>query len=123
MLTKRNCELAVIFAVFAYFVFSPRLIDLPLCPSAYFVGTPCPICGTTRSVWHIFHGHIQQAWEFNPLGFVVVVILIRRVIVLLLNDHPISRFLNSECISFSLFTTFLLIGLFRMLDLLSGRFL
>jgi len=114
MFTIRNCELAIIIAVFAYFAFSPRLVDVPLCPSAYFAATPCPTCGTTRSLWHIFHGHFRQAWAFNPLGFLVVVILIRRVVVLLLNDHPISRFLNSERIGILLFTTFLLVGLLRM---------
>jgi hypothetical protein len=123
MLTTRNCELAVIIALFAYFMFSPRLVGIPLCPSAYFSGTPCPTCGTTRSVWHIFHGHFHQAWAFNPLGFLVVVILIRRVAVLSFNDHPIGRFLNSERIGILLFTTFLLIGLLRMLDVFSVRLL
>ena len=113
MFTIRNVELAVIIVVFAYFVFSPRLVDLPLCPSAYFSGTPCPTCGTTRSVWHIFHGHFRQAWAFNPLGFLVVVILIRRVIVLSIGEHPAGRFLNSDHIGISLFTMFLLGGVLR----------
>jgi len=72
-------------------------------------------------VWHISHGQFSQAWAFNPLGFLVVVVLIRRVVVLSLKDHPISRFLNSERIGILLITTFLLIGLLRMFDLLSAR--
>jgi len=116
--TTRNCELSVIIAVFAYFSFSPRLVDVPLCPSAYFAAIPCPTCGTTRSVWHIFHGHFRQAWAFNPLGFLVVVILIRRVAVLSLNDYSISRFLNNDHIGIWLFTMFLLVGVLRGVGLL-----
>ena len=116
--TTRNCELSVIIAVFAYFLFSPRLVDVPLCPSAYFAAIPCPTCGTTRSVWHIFHGHFRQAWAFNPLGFLVVVILIRRVAVLSLNDYSISRFLNNDHIGIWLFTMFLLVGVLRGVGLL-----
>lgn len=117
-LTSRWCELAVIVAVLGYFTFSPRLVTLPLCPSMYFAGIPCPTCGTTRAVWHLLHGHISDAWSFNPIGFLVVLLLARRVVVLSIRDHIMSRWLQNEVFSRILFATFLLLGLVRSFQML-----
>ena len=37
---------------------------------------PCPSCGTSRSVLNIFKGNLVNSFNLNPLGFVVVFILL-----------------------------------------------
>jgi hypothetical protein len=39
-------------------------------------GFPCPSCGSTRSVLAILHGDFIQAWQFNPLGFLITGMMI-----------------------------------------------
>lgn len=37
---------------------------------------PCPSCGSTRSALAIFSGDLYQALQLNPLGFIIVGILL-----------------------------------------------
>ena len=37
---------------------------------------PCPSCGSTRAVHSILDGNFQEALMLNPLGFIVVFLLI-----------------------------------------------
>ncbi len=39
-------------------------------------GIPCPSCGSTRSLQHLFAGHIPEAIATNPLGLILAVLLI-----------------------------------------------
>lgn len=106
-----NCEAAIIGLVLAYFAFSPRLIDVPLCPSAFFGGAPCPTCGTTRAVWHLLHGDLQEAWTANPLGFLVAFLLARRLTILCIPLGAIRRWLDCEFCNRALLVTYVLLGL------------
>ncbi|PKQ63973.1 hypothetical protein BZG02_08145 [Labilibaculum filiforme] len=36
---------------------------------------PCPSCGSTRSVLSLLHGKIEQAFLFNPIGFLLFLIM------------------------------------------------
>lgn len=38
-------------------------------------GIPCPSCGSTRSVQHLFAGHIPEAIATNPLGLILAALL------------------------------------------------
>lgn len=68
---------------------SNGLTDGPiLCPIRFFIGMPCPSCGTTRSVGAISEGRFADALNFNPLGYVVVLALLSWV----LRYKNISRF-------------------------------
>jgi hypothetical protein len=49
-------------------VLSPCLFHL-------ITGLPCPSCGTTRSVLSLFYLHPVDAFYYNPLGFVVMLVL------------------------------------------------
>ena len=35
----------------------------------------CPTCGVTRGVSNIFHGNFLRAWTYNPLSYLVVILL------------------------------------------------
>lgn len=37
---------------------------------------PCPSCGTTRSVISITDGNFRKAFEYNPIGFIISLIMI-----------------------------------------------
>ncbi len=36
------------------------------------LGRPCPGCGITHSVWLLLHGQPAAAFEWNPLGLLVL---------------------------------------------------
>ena len=37
---------------------------------------PCPSCGSSRAVLELMHGHLLSALYWNPLGFLVMAIMI-----------------------------------------------
>lgn len=43
-----------------------------LCLIKRLTGYPCPTCGFTRGALSLLHGHIVQAWLYNPLLFLVL---------------------------------------------------
>ena len=43
----------------------------------------CPGCGLGRSIAFLFQGSFKESFEMHPLGFIAVIILISRIIVLL----------------------------------------
>ena len=43
----------------------------PVCPTALFLGIPCPGCGLTRATLALLHGDIAGALRFHPLVFVL----------------------------------------------------
>jgi len=59
-----------------------KTVILPLifrgnCPSSgLFAGCNCPACGMTRAMSRLLHGDLIGAWNFNPLVFVVLGIMV-----------------------------------------------
>lgn len=47
-----------------------------MCPIRLLTGYPCPACGTTRSVGAISTGNFNLAWGLNPLGFVLIAMIL-----------------------------------------------
>lgn len=39
-------------------------------------GIPCPSCGSTRSVMSILNGDLASAVSYNPLGFVILILMV-----------------------------------------------
>ncbi len=56
----------------------PALPAIPLCPILIMTGSPCPFCGTTRSLWSILHLRFEDAWQFHPVGYVILLMVARR---------------------------------------------
>ena len=46
-----------------------------ICLSHLLAGLDCYACGMTRSVMHLIHFDFATAWDFNPLGVVVLPLL------------------------------------------------
>jgi hypothetical protein len=41
----------------------------PSCPFRMMTGLLCPLCGTLRAAHALLHGHVVDAFLFNPLTF------------------------------------------------------
>ena len=111
---RRGGELAFLIGILLYFLLSRSLPDIPLCPSGYF-GYRCPTCGTTRSLWNILHGNFATAWGFNPIGYVVLLVLCRRIVVLSLLSRRVNQLLESGLADLSLLGAFLAFGFLRVI--------
>ena len=44
----------------------------PRCPLLTLTGYPCLTCGATRCAIALGHGHLAQAWQWNPLALVAM---------------------------------------------------
>lgn len=51
-------------------------LPFSVCPVKQVFGLPCPACGSTHAVIHIFEGHFREAFLCNPLGFIIAAGLI-----------------------------------------------
>lgn len=67
--TSRELALAII--VVGAMVLAAHSVGIVLCPLRRFVGVPCPGCGATRAVVHLFHGELAAAIRMNPLAVVL----------------------------------------------------
>lgn len=104
------CELVLIAGILIYFALSPRLFDIPFCPFHHLWGVSCPTCGTTRSLWSIMHGDVLSAWTFNPVGFVVLIVLARRVATLLWPETRLMKAITGDIPSLLLLGGFFALG-------------
>ncbi len=50
--------------------------SLNTCFIKHTTNIPCPSCGSTRSVISLLHGNFNTALYINPLGFVIVLIML-----------------------------------------------
>jgi hypothetical protein len=55
------------------FVWLQLGLPRPACVIHEATGLPCPGCGTTRCVQHLFAGSFDQAWRLNPLAFLSLI--------------------------------------------------
>jgi hypothetical protein len=49
---------------------------ISFCVIKHFTNLPCPSCGSTRSVISILKGNFYDALIINPLGYLVVIIML-----------------------------------------------
>ena len=55
------------------------VVKIPLpgtCTYKRLVGSDCPGCGLTRCFISLAHGELARAWDFNPAGILVFVVVI-----------------------------------------------
>jgi hypothetical protein len=55
-------------------------VQLPeICTYKRVVGRDCPGCGLTRSFISLAHGDVKRAWQFNPAGVLLFLVVISQV--------------------------------------------
>ncbi len=50
--------------------------ETSICLLKHFTNIPCPSCGSTRSLLSILNGNFLQGFYLNPLGYVLLMIMI-----------------------------------------------
>ena len=69
----------VCLAGYTWLYYSFKHIDsniVGVCILKHVTNLPCPSCGSTRSVISLFTGNFLEAFRINPLGYVVVIIML-----------------------------------------------
>jgi len=49
---------------------------IEVCLVKQFINIPCPSCGSTRSILSLIRGDFNEALSLNPMGFLIVFILL-----------------------------------------------
>lgn len=76
-LTLIACFLGYCWLFFSQFISSKTSkADFTICIFKRITNIPCPSCGTTRAVSHLFHGEILASILLNPFGIIVSAIMI-----------------------------------------------
>lgn len=83
-----------------------------LCPIRLLTGFPCPGCGATRSIGALCLGEFQQAWLFNPLGFLLFAIAIMWALKLEVMNRAWDFILNAFRSKSLLFQVSILVSLY-----------
>ena len=78
MVTTQNKSLLekykinIIVFLFALFIFFLAINELYQCPSSFFFGIPCPLCGITRAIISVFRFDFDSAFYYHALWPIVV---------------------------------------------------
>lgn len=64
--------LAAVAIVLFYGLNDPTAIRAPRCMLKTLTGYDCPGCGAQRAIHALLHGHIAQAWGYNPALFILL---------------------------------------------------
>ena len=68
-------SLGWLYLCFAYAIVELRIAYFNLCPYALFTGSPCPLCGSTRIIGELLHGHLAlpATLDTSMMWFMIVV--------------------------------------------------
>jgi len=65
--------------IWLYFGFKNEITEnnsVKVCVIKYVTNIPCPSCGSSRSVISLIKGDFISAFKFNPIGYLVAIIMI-----------------------------------------------
>tara|TARA_B110001454_G_C12684241_1_gene419485 strand:+ start:663 stop:1079 length:417 start_codon:yes stop_codon:yes gene_type:complete len=65
--------------IWIYFGFKNEITEnnsVKVCVIKYVTNIPCPSCGSSRSVISLIKGDFISAFKFNPIGYLVAIIMI-----------------------------------------------
>ncbi len=105
-------EIPILLCLYVGLIAFGRL-GVPTCPIRWLTGKPCPTCGTTRSIGTILTGDFGQAWNLNPIGFIVVLAFAKRCAGLF-GPEKLRRMLDCQAIELTMLAAFLAFGLAKV---------
>ncbi len=85
------------------------------CPVSYITGYYCPGCGITRMFIALFNLDFYQAFRYNPLTFIYLVLLLIYIILELFNKNVKKVVNNKYFLGTILFIT-IIFGILRNFD-------
>jgi hypothetical protein len=112
---------AVVAASWAFTVRGEEQVIVPVlnkalpgtCTFRRFTGLPCPGCGMTRSFISMAHGHLAEAWRFNPAGVAFFAVVAFQIPYRIYQISRIRRGLPEHC--FVAADSWVLVGVVVML--------
>lgn len=113
--TLRGLETAVLAGAFAVVPFLQTLPGVPLCPVKWLTGRDCPTCGVTRALFALLHGNVGEAAALNPIAFLVVLIVMRRLWLLHFAEGGLGRLLSRPIVERGMLATFFVLGWWHVL--------
>jgi len=71
-----SCAIGYAWIVMLHYIKLSNALEPDVCLFKYLTNIPCPSCGSSRSVMAILNGDIHEAVWLNPLGFLILAIMI-----------------------------------------------
>lgn len=87
----------------------------PRCWIKLLTGYDCPGCGSARALHSLLHGHLAEAWAFNPALFVAIPLILLAFAAEHPRLHRLRRLLLSPAAAYTLLLLTLLYTLLRNL--------
>jgi hypothetical protein len=111
----RGLETGVLLGGAAWFALLPALPRVPLCPVKWLTGHDCPTCGVTRALFALLHGNVAEAAALNPISFLVVLVVLRRLVLLLCAEGAFRRLLSATIVERGALAAFFVLGYWHVL--------
>jgi len=92
------------------FALLPALPGVPLCPVKWLTGRDCPTCGVTRALHALMHGHLAEAAALNPIAFLVILVVLRRLLILYAAEGGFGRLLSAKIVERGVLAAFFALG-------------
>jgi hypothetical protein len=111
----RTIETAVLVVGFASVPFLRTLPGVPLCPVKWLTGQDCPTCGVTRALFALLHGHFAEAAALNPISFLVILVVLRRLVLLHCAEGRFRHLLSATIVERGALAAFFALGYWHVL--------
>ncbi|HEV7588813.1 MAG TPA: DUF2752 domain-containing protein [Longimicrobium sp.] len=112
----RAIETAALVGGFGSVPFLRTLPGVPLCPVKWLTGQDCPTCGVTRALFALLHGSVGEAAALNPIAFLVVLAVIRRLWLLHFAEGGLGRLLSRPMVERGTLAAFFALGWWHVLQ-------
>lgn len=91
----------IIAGLYVYSQYNPEnYFFFPKCPVYTLTGYKCPGCGSQRAFYHLFNGHLQTAFLYNPLMMLLVPYILLGIYLIYIANPVHSRTLRIRRVFF-----------------------